>query len=125
MYKITKEFSFCASHSLENLPANHPCSKLHGHNYIVIVELESATLNREGFVIDYRKLNLFKAFVDDHLDHRHLNDVVDCNPTAENLAKYMFEIFKKTYSQLVAVTIKETPKTAARYEPIYDEGSKK
>ena len=126
MYKITKEFSFCASHVLNYLPAGHPCSQLHGHNYVVVIELESIELDKTGMVIDYRKLHLFKDFIDEHLDHQHLNDMAkfnptaNFNPTAENLAKYLFNIFKKTYPQLVAITVKETPKTAARYEPIYD-----
>jgi len=125
MYTITKEFSFCASHQLTQLPTNHPCRRAHGHNYIIVIELQSATLGEEGFVVDYRKLNLIKDFIDEHLDHRHLNDVMTEPTTAENIAKYIFELFNKTYPQLSAVTVKETLKTAARYEPIYDEGGKK
>ena len=120
MYTITKEFSFCASHKLEGLPANHPCTNLHGHNYIIIVELQSVQLDNQGMVLDYRKLHYIKEHIDEHLDHKHLNDVLDFNPTAENLAKYIFDIFSKTYRQLIAVTVKETPKTTARYTPIYN-----
>jgi len=120
MYTISKEFSFSASHKLENLPVDHPCVNLHGHNYIVIIELESISLDEKGFVIDYRNLNLFKQFIGSNLDHKHLNDVVDFNPTAENLAKFLFNTFTKTYPKMIAVTVKETPKTTARYEPSYD-----
>jgi 6-pyruvoyltetrahydropterin/6-carboxytetrahydropterin synthase len=120
MYTISKEFTFSASHKLENLPADHPCSRVHGHNYIVIIELESDKLDDKGFVVDYRKLDLIKQFINNHLDHRHLNDEFTFNPTAGNIAKYIYEIFLKTYPQLSAVTVKETPKTTVRYSPAYD-----
>jgi len=119
MYKITKEFSFCASHKLKDLPEDHPCTRLHGHNYIVIIEVQSMQLDKQGMVLDYHKLGLIKEHIDNHLDHRHLNDIVDFSPTAENLAKYIFDLFSKTYPQLSAVTVKETPKTTAKYSPGY------
>ncbi|HBU96439.1 6-pyruvoyl trahydropterin synthase family protein, partial [Thalassospira lucentensis] len=40
MFTITKQFAFSASHQLAGLDADHPCSRLHGHNYIVEVELK-------------------------------------------------------------------------------------
>ncbi len=120
MFTITKEFSFCASHVLNNLPKEHLCSHLHGHNYIVIVELQSAQLDDKGMVVDYRKLDLIKSYIDNHFDHNHLNDIMEESPTAENLAKLIFEYFHKTYPKLSAVTVKETPKTAARYSPLFD-----
>jgi 6-pyruvoyltetrahydropterin/6-carboxytetrahydropterin synthase len=120
MFTISKEFSFCASHQLDNLPKSHPCSNLHGHNYTVIVELQSVTLGKDGMVVDYRKLSFIKDYIDEHLDHRHLNDILEFSPTAENLAKYIFDLFSKTYPQLSAVVVKETPKTAARYSPLFD-----
>ena len=52
MYRISKEFSFSASHRLLGLPDGHPCARLHGHNYRVEVELSAADLNRYGFVRD-------------------------------------------------------------------------
>ena len=121
MYKISKEFSFAASHKLEGLPPEHPCTNLHGHNYVVTVELEANFLSELGFVVDYRNLAPVKVFIDKYLDHQHLNDALAFNPTAENIAKFLFNSFKKTFPQLVAVTVQETPKTAATYTPEYDE----
>jgi 6-pyruvoyltetrahydropterin/6-carboxytetrahydropterin synthase len=117
MYKIRKEFHFSASHILLNLPEDHPCSRLHGHNYVVTAELKSETLNAAGFVKDYRELDQMKKFIDDHFDHQHLNELILVNPSAENIAKFLFEMFKPLYSQLSAVEVSETPKTSARYEP--------
>ena len=120
MYIIRKEFHFSASHQLAGLPPEHPCSRVHGHNYIVVVELTSLKLNDVGFVIDYRELEPMKRQIDDHFDHMHLNDCMKQNPTAENLAKLIFNWFQTSYPQLSAVEVSETPKTNARYTPDYD-----
>ncbi|NDW10404.1 6-carboxytetrahydropterin synthase QueD [Dysgonomonas sp. 520] len=119
MYKISKQFSFSASHVLEGLPCEHPCSRLHGHNYVVTVHLKAGELDNVGFVRDYRALQSVKDYIDDNLDHRHLNDILPFNPTAEHLAKYLYDIFKKDIPELFAVEVSETPKTSAIYEAEY------
>lgn len=116
MYKISKQFSFSASHILEGLRSDHPCSRLHGHNYIVTIHLKTEQLNQVGFVKDYRELDNVKRYIDDNLDHRHLNDIFSFNPTAENMAKYLYDLFKKDIPELYAVEVSETPKTTALYE---------
>lgn len=116
MYKISKQFAFSASHILEGLPQEHPCSRLHGHNYVVTVHLKAGQLNDVGFVKDYRELDSVKRYIDDTLDHRHLNDIFSFNPTAENMAKYLYDVFKKDIPELYAVEVSETPKTTAIYE---------
>jgi len=119
MYKITKEFHFCASHELLHLPKTHPCYRLHGHNYVIKVELQAKKLGADGFIVDYRKLDCIKQYIDQKLDHRHLNDVLPegVRPTAETMAKHFYERFKLLVPELSAVEISETPKTNARYEP--------
>ena len=115
MYIIKKEFHFCASHQLKGLPENHPCGRMHGHNYIVIMELQSEKLDENGFVLDYGELKDIEEFLNSVFDHRHLNYSMSKNPTAENIAKYIFDSFRTLYPQLIAVTVKETPKTEATY----------
>lgn len=118
MYKISKEFSFSAAHSLHGLPDDHPCSRLHGHNYVVTVHLRSKELNAHGFVRDYTELKIVKQFIDTRLDHRNLNDIMaPLNSSAENLAKMLFDEFKHRIPELYAVEVSETPKTSAIYEP--------
>lgn len=116
MYTITKQFSFSASHQLTRLPAEHPCARLHGHNYVVEVELQSAGLNRHGFVRDYNELDALKHMIADRLDHRHLNEVLgeDC-VTAEQLAAWLFEWCRERWPEVSAVRVSETPKTWAEY----------
>jgi len=87
-------------------------------NYVVTVHLKAEKLDNTGFVKDYRALSMVKEYIDNHLDHRHLNDVISGNPTAENIAYYLFSIFKSDIPELYAVEVSETPKTSA----IYDSG---
>lgn len=119
MYRITKEFHFSASHQLHGLPEDHPCARFHGHNYIVEVELASDQLNPVGFVRDYNELKSLKVYIDETLDHRHLNDVLgdDC-VTAERLAKHLYDRCLKEWPETAAVRVKETPKTCAEYRPL-------
>ncbi len=116
-YTISKEFGFSASHQLTGLEENHPCSRLHGHNYIVKVTLGADNLDEIGFVTDYRELEPIKTFVDNVLDHRHLNNVVEENPTAECLAFAIYQRFADQFPELISVSISETPKTWATYTP--------
>lgn len=117
MFTISKSFTFDAAHKLEGLPETHPCTRLHGHTYEVIVELSAPKLSDIGFVKDYRELKQVKEWIDATLDHQYLNDVLNMNPTAELIAMYIYEYFKVDIPELSAVIVKETPKTAARYEP--------
>lgn len=116
MNKITKEFHFSASHQLFGLKEEHPCGRLHGHNYIVKVELKGKP-DKHGFVQDYNDLSVFKNYFDDILDHRHLNDIFDFQPTVELMTKFIYDKFKKEFPLLSAIEMSETPKTNCRYEP--------
>lgn len=115
MFTISKDFAFSASHRLEGLAADHPCSRLHGHNYIIRVTLQGET-NEVGFVTDYRDLDSFKQWIDDNLDHRHLNDYMTDNPTAEHMAAMLYrKAHELGLDKVTAVSVSETPKTWATY----------
>jgi 6-pyruvoyltetrahydropterin/6-carboxytetrahydropterin synthase len=118
MYRITKEFHFSASHQLFGLPEGHQCARLHGHNYIVVVELTAEALNAHGFVRDYLDLGALKRYIDDEIDHRHLNDVLgDDGVTAERMAKHFYDWCAARWPEVTAVRVSETPKTWAEYRP--------
>jgi 6-pyruvoyltetrahydropterin/6-carboxytetrahydropterin synthase len=118
MYRVSKRFHFSASHVLKGLPEGHPCGRVHGHNYVVEVVLESTALNDVGFVRDYGELKTVKDFIDTRWDHRHLNDDMrGTNPTAENMARRLFETFIHVWPELAAIKVSETPKTWAEYRP--------
>lgn len=118
MFEITKDFHFSASHQLDGLPNDHPCARLHGHNFIVRLHLASGTLTPVGFVQDYRELDTFKKWLDTTFDHRHLNDIVEFNPTAEHMCQFLYEqAHRMGLTNTVAVSWSETPKTWATYRP--------
>lgn len=121
MLTIQKEFTFSASHLLDHLPADHPCTRLHGHNYLVSLELSAndGSLDKAGFVRDYRDLSRFKHWVDEVLDHRHLNEVMaGTNPSAELIARWIYQQWSEQLPELSAVRVSETPKTWAEYRPV-------
>jgi 6-pyruvoyltetrahydropterin/6-carboxytetrahydropterin synthase len=120
MFEITKQFEFSASHQLLHLSDSHPCKRMHGHNYVVKFTLRSKKLNTDQFVQDYRELSGIKAWIDQNFDHRHLNDVMPVAPTAENIAKHLFDTFYAEYPLLVEVSVSETPKTSASYRIDYE-----
>jgi 6-pyruvoyltetrahydropterin/6-carboxytetrahydropterin synthase len=118
MFRVTKEFTFSASHQLFGLSSDHPCARLHGHNYVVEIELSGEELNHNGFVRDYRELNAFKLYIDEDVDHRHLNDIFGNDfVTAENMAKQFYDWCKVRWPEVTAVRVSETPKTWAEYRP--------
>ena len=117
MFRISKEFHFSASHQLLQLPEDHQCARLHGHNYVVVVELAAPELDARGFVRDYHELKPLKDYIDTQFDHRHLNDVLDVPSTAENLAKHFYDWCKSRWPEVSAVKVSETPKTWAEFRP--------
>ena len=118
MYTIAKRFTFSASHVIGGLPAQHPCARLHGHNYEVEVVLQSAMLDTIGFIRDYRELSVLKEFIDDNLDHRHLNEVLGHDrTTSEVIAKWIYDWCSVHWPEIAAVRVSETPRTWAEYRP--------
>lgn len=118
MYTIAKRFEFSASHTIGGLPADHRCSRLHGHNYEVEVILQSPMLDAAGFVRDYGELAAVKDFLDATVDHKHLNDVFGHDrTTAEVISKWLYEWCKRRWPEVVAVRVRETPRTWAEYRP--------
>lgn len=85
MYEVKKRIEVSAAHRLD-LSYESKCTNLHGHNWIIDVYLRSDTLNKDGMVMDFTHI---KKAVQDRFDHKVINDAVDFNPTAENLAKHI------------------------------------
>lgn len=120
MYVIAKQFSFSASHQLTGLPDGHKCARLHGHNYLVEVQLSAEDLDEHGFVADFADLGPVRTFLDTSWDHRHLNDVIAGPPTSERLAEILFawctdNLPVAIAGRLHAVRVSETSPTWAEY----------
>ena len=114
MFVITKEFHFSAAHVLAGLPDGHPCGRMHGHNYRVVLEFTGDVLDPAGMVRDYTALGWVRDWIDAHWDHRVLNDALELT-TAEALARTLYDVVRPSEASLTAVTIHETPSTSATY----------
>ena len=97
-----------ASHHLE-LSYRSKCENLHGHNWIVTVYCRAAELDENGMVVDFSRI---KSLVQDQLDHKNLNDVLDFNPTAENIARWICGQIPSCYR----VEVRESENNTAIYE---------
>ena len=108
---ICKQFRFCASHQLTKVGPHHKCSRLHGHNYKVDVELRGRP-DRRGFVMDYAQITEAWSVVHNLLDHRHLNDIEGLeNPTCEVLAPFILDLLVDALPLIRAVRVRETDET--------------
>ena len=108
MYTVKKRMEIAGAHRL-NLNYESKCANLHGHNWIVTVWCKSQTLDANGMVIDFTHI---KREVQAKLDHKFLNDVVQFNPTAENIAKWVCEQITHCYR----VSVQESEGNVATYE---------
>lgn len=131
MFRVTKELYFCYGHRLLNYAGK--CRHLHGHNGKVVVTLETESLDSLGMAVDFSEIKrVIGAWIDETLDHKlilHRDDpllpelrrqgevhvVMDVNPTAENIAKLIFERVVSVGLPVVEVTLWETETSHATY----------
>ncbi|MBR5932571.1 MAG: 6-carboxytetrahydropterin synthase QueD [Treponema sp.] len=125
MYKVRIEDSFAAAHFLRDYHGK--CENLHGHNYKVYVYLKGENLTEGGMLYDFAELKKDLKSVLDVIDHTNLNDltengksVFEQNPSAERIAKYIFDKLAAMSEQLkkllYRVDVFETEKNRASYE---------
>jgi 6-pyruvoyltetrahydropterin/6-carboxytetrahydropterin synthase len=130
-YDVTKVIEFSYGHRL--LEHNGKCRYLHGHNGLLEVDVSAESLDRLGMVIDFADVNeVVKTWVDENLDHRMLLCradpvapalieagepvyLMDENPTAENIARLIWEAAHEAGLQVSEVRLWETSTSRARY----------
>ena len=131
MYRVCKTIDFCYGHRL--LDYEGKCRFLHGHNGRVEIELEGESLDSRGMVTDFGQIkSVMKKWIDENLDHRMIlrqDDpavafvkehgepcfLVAENPTAETIARVIFEEARKQGFPVVSVVLWETPDSCATY----------
>ena len=92
MFEVTIEETFAAGHALRNYHGK--CENVHGHNYRCQVMVEGAQLDDIGLLVDFVELKKVVHAVLDRLDHQWLNEFPPfdvLNPSAENMAKYIYD----------------------------------
>jgi 6-pyruvoyltetrahydropterin/6-carboxytetrahydropterin synthase len=131
MFSVTRELTFCYGHRLLDYAGK--CRHLHGHNGRAVITLQSDALDALGMVIDFSDLKkVVGGWIDETLDHKmilHQNDpalpelrrqgepvhVIDVNPTAENIAKLIFDFAASRGFPVVEVRLWETETCFAAY----------
>lgn len=101
MFEVTVIKEFAAAHKL--LHYQGKCQHLHGHSWKVELTVVGSELDHRGMLIDFRDVkNLLTAILEKY-DHAYLNDIPPfdmLNPTAENLARIIFNDLKPLISAL-------------------------
>ena len=133
MFSVTRELTFCYGHRLLDYAGK--CRHLHGHNGRAVITLAAADLDALGMVMDFSRLKrVVGAWIDEQLDHKmllHRDDpalpllrqlgepvyVLDVNPTAENIAKLIFDYTAGQGFPVVEVKVWETESCYAAYGP--------
>ena len=131
MFRVTREIHFCYGHRLLNYDGK--CRHLHGHNGKAVITLEGEHLDRLGMVMDFSQIKrVVSHWIDTTLDHTmllHRDDpvltllqkqgervhVLDVNPTAENIAKLIYDFAAGQGFPVVEVRLWETDSCYATY----------
>ncbi len=131
MYKVSKTISFCYGHRLLNYDGK--CKHLHGHNGRVEIVLSTKELDDRGMVLDFGDVKqIVKSFVDQELDHKMIlcdkdpilpvlksqkepHFLMKENPTAENIAKLLFDYAQSKNLPVQSVRLWETDTSFAEY----------
>jgi 6-pyruvoyltetrahydropterin/6-carboxytetrahydropterin synthase len=133
MYRVTREIDFCYGHRLLNYQGK--CRHLHGHNGLALITVESTSLDPRGMVLDFSEIKrVMSGWIDQSLDHRMLLSrddpavavlqklgepvfLMDVNPTAENIARLLFDKAVELGFPVCEVRLWETPRCFATYCP--------
>jgi 6-pyruvoyltetrahydropterin/6-carboxytetrahydropterin synthase len=111
--RLDVEFHFAAAHRLPRYDG--PCFRMHGHNYRFEVGIEGDVDPATGMVADFGAVQeIVKEHVLARADHRTLNDFLE-NPTAENIARWIWEVLEPQLPGLVEVRLWEIPGCAVTY----------
>lgn len=131
MFQVTREIHFCYGHRLLNYEGK--CRYLHGHNGRAVITVESAELDHRGMVMDFSDIKrVVASWIDAELDHRmilHREDpavpylknlgeplhLIDENPTAETIARLIYNFTASQGFPITQVQLWETPNSFATY----------
>lgn len=119
MYTLTRTIEFDSAHQLRDYVGK--CANLHGHTYKLAVSIQGQTLDKAGMVYDFVDLKALMKGISEELDHKFLNEIAvftEINPTAENIAAYIYHKLKPHLPQdirLKQIELWETPNCSVIY----------
>ena len=123
MFEVSVEHTFAAGHALRNYRGK--CENVHGHNYRVQVIVRGEELDQTGMLADFVELKRLLRAISEPLDHIFLNDIEpfrEVNPSAENIARYIWEKMTEGLRvdnpvEVAEVKVWETDIQSATYRP--------
>lgn len=110
IYSVSKQMEVAGCHRLK-LSYGSKCEQLHGHNWNITVFLASREKNSDGMVRDFSHI---KREIHGYLDHGNFNELLNFNPTAENIAEWVVCKFPECYKCIVE-------ESKANFAMAYDE----
>ncbi|MGQ0633937.1 MAG: 6-pyruvoyl trahydropterin synthase family protein [Planctomycetaceae bacterium] len=132
MFQISQQIDFCYGHRLLNYDGK--CRFLHGHNGRAVVTLQGEGVDDRGMLVDFTEIKrTLQQWIDQELDHRMIlcqDDplvsvlqqhqqplyLIRWNPTAENIARLIFERAHELGFPVVEVALWETAKSCAKFK---------
>jgi 6-pyruvoyltetrahydropterin/6-carboxytetrahydropterin synthase len=132
MFEVSVDETFSAGHALRGYKGK--CENPHGHNYKVRLTVQGPQLDSIGLLFDFVHLKQVLHAVINEMDHKYLNDqapFIELNPSAENIAKFLYDEVSRGLNQMLkppapeaknapritSVTVWETDITSATYHP--------
>ena len=119
-YTLKVVTDFASAHTLRDYPG--ACSRMHGHNWKLEVEVSATQLDDVGMAIDFKLIKNAARELGGKLDHRYLNEVPpfdQINPTAENIAAWLYkgigDKINNEHIRVCAITLWETERACVRY----------
>lgn len=114
--RLVRSFTFEAAHHLPEAPQGHKCRRLHGHSFQIDLICEGEASVGTGWLLDFSEIKEAFQPLLDRLDHHYLNEVEGLeNPTAENLAIWIWERVKPSLPLLSQVNVAETCTSRCEY----------
>ncbi|NEV61931.1 6-carboxytetrahydropterin synthase [Thiorhodococcus minor] len=113
---VWRRFRFEAAHRLPRVPEGHPCGRMHGHGFEVILHANQDLAGRD-MGVDFDQLGAVWAPLQAELHHGCLNDIPGLeNPTSEMLASWIWQRIKPELPSLSWVTVYETVTAGCHYD---------
>ena len=104
--RIIKSMSFDAAHYLDHDPQARPYARMHGHSFVMEVEIEGEPASDTGWVVDFGDVEEALKALHEVLDHRLLNEIEGLErPTLENICLWAAGHLGQKFSGLRTVRV--------------------
>jgi 6-pyruvoyltetrahydropterin/6-carboxytetrahydropterin synthase len=114
--ELVRRMTFQAAHALPRVPPEHKCRRMHGHGYTVEIAVRGRVDPEKGWLVDFGELGAVLEPIRRELDHRVLNEIPGLeNPTAENLAVWIWQRLARRVPGLHRVSVFESETSGCHF----------